>query len=64
MKSELPPRFSMQLTLEREEDSSLGKLEFYPPKSDLVEVVVNIGKAMANSLSTIPTGRFEKSSES
>ena len=54
----------MQLTLEREEDSSLGKLEFYPPKSDLVEVVVNIGKAMANSLSTIPTGRFEKSSES
>ena len=53
----------MQLTLEREEDSSLGKLEFYPPKSDLVEVVVNIGKAMANSLSTIPTGRFDKSRE-
>ena len=37
----------MQITLD-------GQLEFYPSYQDLLDVILNIGKAIATSLSTIP----------
>ena len=56
MRSDLPPRFAMQLTLDQANDETdRGTLEFYPSKDELTSVVVNIGQSIANALNTIPT---------